>query len=194
MRGEIDKQVVAERVVLDEIIKGKVESQHVGDNVLPLFLQGRGIKLEGEDVMEYKEQPWHRLAAQMYAFGYNNGEIAKELDKNYQTVKNLIKRREFQAMVNTIIEERGIGKDLMEQVKTEAIASLQTLVELRDNPKVSASVRANIAMNILERNLGKVPQKLEHSGEIRTGDPVAEIERLKQQNTELLREHGPSIN
>lgn len=193
MNGIVDQEARAARILRDEVIRERITAESK-PTVMPLFLENRGIKLDGEEGSAYEAQPWHRMAAQLAAFGYNNKQIAAELGKSVQTVGTLIKRREFQAVVTAIIEENGGQNDLMGQLKNEVAASLQTLVEIRDDEKAPKAVRANIAFGILERYLGKVPQKLEHSGEIKHGDPVQAVEQLKRANIELQREVGPSVN
>lgn len=146
------------------------------ERALPVLLNGKGLP----DLEPYREEPWHRHAAMCYAMGMTAKNIAEDCKKSLPAVYKLIRRKEFQANVTSLVETHGVG-DIMANFRSEVIASLATLVEIRDDEKAPKAVRANIAFGILERVLGKAVQKVEHSGQV-SSDPVAEVERLEAQN------------
>lgn len=118
----------------------------------------------------------------MFARGEVSGaEVARAFDVSLPTIYNLMRQPWFQERVTTMMAEHG-GKDIMALFRAEGWNSLVTLVELRDESKVSATVRASCARDILDRALGKPLQRIETSDEVRSADPVAEAERLKEDN------------
>lgn len=146
-------------------------------NDLPLY----GARVPGK--RKY-EQPWHRAAAMMLAAGRTKGDVAAALDKDQATISLLLRERWFQQNLIEEMRENG-GKDIMEMFKSESMNSLLTLIEIRDNAKASPAVRAAAARDILDRHLGKPTQRVETVGEVKSGDPVAEAERLEQENARL---------
>lgn len=132
--------------------------------------------------MLVEEKPWHYAAALMFARGeVSAAEVARAFDVTAPTVYNLMRQEWFQARVTQLMAEHG-GKDIMQLFRAEGWNSLVTLVEIRDNEKVSAAVRSSNARDILDRALGKPLQRIETSGEVRSDDPVAEAKRLEEEN------------
>lgn len=129
-----------------------------------------------------EEKPWHFAAALMFARGEVTArEVAKAFDVSAPTVSNLLRQEWFQARVTQLMQEHG-ARDIMQFFRAEAFSSLVTLVELRDNDKVSAAVRSSNAKDILDRALGKPVQRIETSGSVHSDDPVAEAKRLEEEN------------
>lgn len=130
------------------------------------------------------EQPWHRLAATLLASGKSQKETALLCDVSRDTVKRLFGTPWFQTMVIELMEANG-QNDLMALFKAEVLNSHNTLVELRDNEQVSPAVRANIATGFIERIYGKPTQRLETSATAHISDPLAEEQRLREENERL---------
>lgn len=108
-------------------------------------------------------------------------EVARAFDVTPPTVYNLMRQDWFQTRVTQLMAEHG-GKDIMALFRAEGWNSLVTLVEIRDNEKVSAAVRSSNAKDILDRALGKPIQRIETSGEVHSSDPVAEAQQLDEEN------------
>jgi hypothetical protein len=87
-------------------------------------------------------------------------------------------------MVIELMEANG-QNDLMALFKAELLNSHNILVELRDNPQVSPVVRANIANTMIERIYGKATQRIETSPTANISDPLAEEQRLREENERL---------
>jgi hypothetical protein len=136
-----------------------------------------------------KEQLWHRQAAWM--FGQGDGLSLKDaaglLGKSEPAVQNLFRQPWFQKEVAAILEAKGGKRDsaVLDLLRAEQINSAQTIVELRDNPKVPAIVRKACAVEILDRTMGKAVQRVETAQVAASEDPVAEVERLKQEVNRL---------
>jgi hypothetical protein len=103
------------------------------------------------------EQPWHRMAAYMLNVGRTNSEIALAADVDPATVAQLRGQRWFQELCATIANEHG--EALIGAIQSEAMDSLNTIVDLRDNSE-SDRVRLSAATTILEQAHGKPVQKI----------------------------------
>lgn len=128
------------------------------------------------------EQPWHRIAAYLFATGATSCKQVAELigDVNEKTVRNLLKQRWFQERVTKLLAENG-GKDIMALLKAEQYNSLIVMIDIRDNEKMPPVVRTSICRDILDRTLGKPVQRIETNESPTSDDPVAEARRLKEE-------------
>jgi hypothetical protein len=133
-----------------------------------------------------KEAPWHLSAAYMYAMGSCNREIAEAHGKSPQAVSNLFHQPFFQERVTDIMAENR--RDIMDLFRGERISSLETLVAIRDNERAPAAARVACCREILDRTLGRPVQRVEAGGEVRSDDPVAEVERLEREINRLKEE------
>ena len=130
------------------------------------------------------EQPWHRTAAHLLASGKSQKETAEVLGVDKVSVSQLFRTPWFQTMVIELMEANG-QSDLMSIFRAEVLNSHTILVELRDDPKVSPTVRANIANTMIERIYGKATQRIETSPTANISDPLAEEQRLREENERL---------
>lgn len=146
------------------------------------LLQGRENQTKGG--IRQHEMAWHRTAAYLWATGITQGQVAKIVEKSEDSVSALVKTPWFQQNVTRILKENG-AKDVMKLFEAEQFNSLLTLINLRDDAKVAASVRRNAAVDILDRFLGKPTQRVETLAVPTFSDPVAEVERLEQENARL---------
>lgn len=128
------------------------------------------------------EQPWHRIAAYLFATGCTSCKQVAELigDINEKTVRNLLRQKWFQERVTKLLAENG-GKDIMALLRAEQFNSLVVLIEMRDDSKTPTPVKFGICKDILDRTLGKPVQRIETSESPSSDDPVAEERRLKEE-------------
>lgn len=131
-----------------------------------------------------KETPEHLVIAYMAASGMSQSEIADRRGKSRITISNLFRQPWFQQRVVDIISEQGsdVVKTL---ISGAAVDSVLRLIHLRDHAE-SESVQASTSIHLLDRHLGKAPQKVEHSNA--SGDPHKEEARLRRQLAELERQ------
>lgn len=121
----------------------------------------------------------------MFAAGaVTQKEVAEAFGVSLPTVANLLRQQWFQERVTQLMQERG-GRDVMELFRAEQFNSLLTIIEIRDDTKVSSNVRAVCARDILDRTLGKPVQRVETSGTVSSSDPVGEVKRLEENNERL---------
>lgn len=123
------------------------------------------------------ELPWHRNAALMYATGVSKAEIRAQFDVSKKCVDDLLATPWFQQRVSEYQKEHA--RDIMDLFKAEAVNSFHVLVQLRDDPKTSANVRAGICNTMHDRVLGKPTQRVETVHEVTSDDPAEEAKRLK---------------
>jgi hypothetical protein len=128
------------------------------------------------------EQPWHRIAAYLFATGCTSCKQVAEIigDINEKTVRNLLRQKWFQERVTKLLAENG-GRDIMALLRAEQFNSLVVMLDIRDDPKNPPIVRANICKDIFDRTLGKPVQRIETAEAPTSDDPVAEARRLKEE-------------
>lgn len=156
-----------------------VESGIIGDKVslADKYVTSRGVKALGECEVQSdringlsgvpppplelkKENNAHRIMLYLAAAGNNVSEIAGITGYSPQHVSTITRQEWFQTQLARLLEESG--KPVIDQLlQAEAKNSLNVLLELRDNPRTPAPVRAATAFNILDRVLGKPTQKTE---------------------------------
>ena len=130
------------------------------------------------------EQPWNRLAAALIASGKSQKETAVLCGVSKEAVNQVFRTPWFQTMVIELMEANG-QNDIMALFKAELLNSHATLIELRDNPQTSPTVRANISLSYIERIYGKATQRIETSPTANISDPLAEEQRLREENERL---------
>jgi predicted transcriptional regulator len=140
-----------------------------------------------------REQPWHRAAAWMFGEGATRKEVAQILGKSEPAVQNLFRQTWFQKQLSTIMQEKGNKDGVMERLRGEMFNSVETLVDLRDNPKVSSATRLASATQILDRTMGKPVQRIEATQMATSEDPCAEAERLEQEVIRMHRDNGATV-
>jgi len=124
------------------------------------------------------EQPWHAVAVSLRALGASVSSIARDLGMTEASVSSALQTPWIQAQVRAKLEEGE--RTIMDILKGETLKSVEVLVAIRDDEKVSANTRANVASGLLDRVLGKASQKVEVTA-TQGGDPVAEAQMLKEQ-------------
>lgn len=139
-----------------------------------------GVNMKVQDSNRiFKEMFWHRHAVNYLAMGMSNKETADSCQVEVATINSLLKMEWFNERVKQKMEE--LGYDLINMFKAEGMASLQTLVEVRDNDKASNRDKLTAATTILDRVLGKATQYVEVKSEHVNSNPVAHIESLQKQ-------------
>ena len=103
------------------------------------------------------ELPWHRLAAYMMLAKRTNSEIAAAAGVTSHAVTQLKANRWFQELLATLSNNEG--EEIRAVIKSEAQASVQKLVSLRDGAE-SERVQLAAAQTLLEHAEGKPTQKV----------------------------------
>ncbi len=133
-----------------------------------------------------KESPRHRLILWMTAQGHSPQQVADALGITKQTVYIVRKQPWFREMFVRLTTD--LGRDAVSTfLKSEVLPSLQTLVEVRDNPQAKDSDRRGAADSLLDRFLGKPVAKADTDAKA-PADVPDEIDRLKAEATQLAEE------
>lgn len=103
------------------------------------------------------EQPWHRIAAYMLLAGKTNKEIAQAAGCSSIAVSVLRSQRWFQELLAEL--GNGVGNAALALVHSEAIASVEHLVHLRDTSE-NERVSADAAKFLFEHANGKAVQRI----------------------------------
>jgi len=137
-----------------------------------------------------KERPIHRIAAFMVAAGASFQEVARRLDVHHNTVSNWFRQKWFQEYVDDEIRAAGIDplKNLLAGAAKDCVL---TLIELRDDEKVPASVRAKAASDILDRAYGKAPSVVHNVQH--TGQAMTDITAVEREIRELMSSPGAKM-
>lgn len=134
------------------------------------------------------EKPWHRMAAYMLIAGRTNSEIAIAAGVMPGEVALLKSQRWFQELCATIANEEG--GELVGMLTSEAAASINKLVELRDFGEAE-SIQYSAARTLLEQAHGKPVQKvISDVTSRRVSSPQEEMEQL-QGELAALRNRNP---
>lgn len=145
-------------------------------------LQGKEEVILTQKLLQ-KEEPWHTVAAQCYAMRMTRNEVAAFVEKDPATVSLLARSPWFQSRVREFM--LATHTKISDLFTSELVPSFLRLVELRDDAKTPKPVVLACIQEILNRNLGKPLQRVESDNTYRAGDPVAEVERLKNENATL---------
>lgn len=123
------------------------------------------------------EQPWHLMAAYMLNAGRTNSEIALAANVAPQTVSQLRAQRWFQERCAQIANKEG--EEILGAIKAEVLDSINTIVQLRDDPDVSARVRLSAAISIVEHGKGKPAQTIISDVTHRNMSPQEEMDEIQ---------------
>lgn len=140
----------------------------------------------GEPTREIqRERPIHRLAACLCAAGMSFREVARRLNVSEVTVGNWFRQKWFQEFVDEEIRIAGLDplKNLLQGAAKDSVI---TLIELRDDHKVSPSVRAKCASDLLDRAYGKAPAQVHHTHG--TDTALKEMAAVDREINELLQQ------
>lgn len=107
------------------------------------------------------EKPEHRLIVYLKAQGHSNKEIADRTGYTQAWISQLTRQPWFRLRLVQELKEAGV--DAIESVlKSTALDSVFTLVDLRDDNSAPKAVRAACANSLLDRFRGKPVQTVQH--------------------------------
>lgn len=132
-----------------------------------------------------RETPVHRTMVNMAAAGYTNREIASFTGYNKTTVATALKQPHARAyLINEA--KKTVQDELRALLESQAIPSIQKLVQVRDNSDKGSDVIA-ASNSILDRFLGKPTQPI-----VTETKPVEQLtdDELKSRTNALLNRIG----
>lgn len=133
----------------------KLEEYRSGVNGPPLF----NDHVITEDVasksqIRHSEREHHRVMVLLKLEGYSNNEIAAATGYSPTTVSLIMRQPWAREMIVHQLTEHGQSA-IRKYLESETPASLQTIVNIRDDENAPSSVRLAAADKILDRYLGK---------------------------------------
>lgn len=136
------------------------------------------------------EQPWHRMAAYMLLNGHTNREIAAAAGVHEATIAQLKAQRWFQELLATLGNQQG--QAITGALQAEALASIETMVEIRDDIEAPKRVRLAAAVSLLEHHKGRPHQTVFSETVRRTQSPEERMAEL-QEDLANLRNAIPEV-
>lgn len=128
------------------------------------------------------EKPEHRVIVYLKAQGFSNKEVAIKMGYTQAWISQITRQPWFR--LRLVQELREAGVDQIQQVlKANALDSIFTLVDLRDDPQAPKAVRKSAADSLLDRYLGKATQKF--ADESSHTPSTEELNKLDKQIAEI---------
>ncbi len=180
-----NRQVFANSVLHDDPV---VEAERNDPD--RLFSSGDGKYLKNEpNLAILDEKPEHRLIVYLKAQGHSNKEIADRTGYTQPWISQLTRQPWFR--LRLVQELKEAGQDAIDAVlKSSALDSVFTLIDLRDDNAAPKAVRAACANSILDRFRGKPVQTVQH--EEKRLPKTSEISAIDHELAELDSQLKPS--
>ena len=131
------------------------------------------------------EKPEHRLLLMLKCRGLSNNEIAAQSGYTVPWISQLMRQPWAVKLMSELMTQAGVD-EVQTMLKAECLPSLQTLVSLRDDSKVSGAVRAGCANSLVDRWLGKPTQNVKVESSYAEGGPL-DAQEIDKQLAELER-------
>ena len=107
-----------------------------------------------------KEKPEHYLVLMMKVQGKTNREIALKSGYSEAWVSQICRQPWFKARLFQELTTKG-GDVIQEVLRMEVLPSLQTLIDIRDDPNAGERARISASIDLLDRFMGKATQRVE---------------------------------
>lgn len=135
------------------------------------------------------EKPEHRLAIMLKATkGMSNREIARVLGYTDAWVSQLFRQPWAQERLLTEMRSDG-GDSIKALIEAEAANNVFTLIEVRDAAATPPAVKATVANSLLDRFMGKAPEKVTIDSTHRVAGDIESVDRelqaLRQEEARL---------
>jgi len=160
---------------------------------LPRLHRGPGKEVAFTDtatVGRLNEQPWYRMAAFMLLHNCSLDEIASAANVHPSTVRQLKAQRWFTQLLATLANEAG--QDITALFNSEAAASVQKLVDLRDTAE-SERVQLAAALALVEHARGKPTQYIKSEVTTRTKSPAEELRDIEEELRSLREKNSMTV-
>lgn len=199
---DLHRSPYSEVTVLDEFVQEpQVNRQLFANSVLHtdpvveaerndpdrLFSSSGGEYLKDEpNLAIMHEKPVHRLIVYLKAQGHSNKEIADRTGMTQAWVSQITRQPWFRLRLVQELKEAGV--DAIESVlKSTALDSVFTLIDLRDDQSAPKAVRSACANSLLDRFRGKPVQTIQHEEKrLPTSPEIAAIDsQIKEIDQQL---------
>jgi len=130
--------------------------------------------------MQYSLNPSKRLVAVAHCLGWENTKIATASGLSPSTIGRYLADDNTREFIKGFQYHNGT-REAKEVIDSEVYASVKTLTDLRDDPSVSASTRADVAKFFIAMKYGKPTEK----SEVKTTDLRALTESVQKSRTSV---------
>lgn len=113
------------------------------------------------DSVYKEEKPWHRTVANMRLTGMSIREIAVRCGFTSVTISRVLRLPWVLDYMKQSSRNSGVD-EVHELLKLQAVDSINTLIEVRDDPEALNRDRITAAINFIDRVYGKPNQPLTH--------------------------------
>jgi len=136
------------------------------------------------------ETPQHRIIVYLKAQGLSNKEVAAKTGRTEPWISQLTRQPWFRLKLTQELKEQGVDQ-INAVLKSSALDSVFTLIDLRDDPTTPRAVRRSCADSLLDRFLGKAIQKItsDDSKLPRTSE-IQAVEKELEEVNQQLKQHG----
>ena len=176
-RTPLSEEIITERVleVLDEPRSPRYNPQLFSNSDLSsdpvveaeqrdperLFTTDSSRRLHGvPNLAILHETSQHRIIVYLKAQGLSNKEVAEKTGLTQPWISQLCRQPWFRLKLVQELKEAGIDQ-ISSVLKSSALDSVHTLIDLRDDPTTPKAVRRACADSLLDRYLGKAVTKIE---------------------------------
>lgn len=131
------------------------------------------------------EKPSHRFIVYLKAQGLSNKEVAERTGHTQAWISQLTRQPWFRLRLVQELKEVGVDA-VSSALKSAALDSVYTLIDLRDDVTAPKAVRRSCADSLLDRWLGKPTLHVSHEDERIPSSPEisqvdSELQRIEQQ-------------
>ena len=118
----------------------------------PLRLHSSEFNHANIDIVH--EKPEHRIIIYLKAQGMSNREVAEQSGYTEAWISQVCRQPWFRLRLVQVLQEMGVDK-VQALLKSAALDSVYTIIELRDDTEAPKAVRRAAADSLLDRWLGK---------------------------------------
>ena len=132
-----------------------------GEEVLPLFNR------KPPQYVRQQELPWHRLALERASMGYTAREIAEQLGCTPTAVQDILRQPQYQQVqVQMIKKELTKDQIVVDTIRNNVVAAVETLVDIMGDAKVKTADRIQAAKELLNRRYGMPNQPINRNTDV----------------------------
>ena len=131
-----------------------------------------------------QERPAHRAMVELSAQGYTVKEIAEMMGVTPVCVNNILRQPMLQqTLVNEVRRVHGEDEQVVQLIKENVVAAIETLSEIMHNPDAKHVDRMNAADKLLDRRYGKANQPINRNTDVDLAKlSDAELVKMMQKN------------
>lgn len=161
--------------------------EDLGDGIYSLHKQNGFKEVACNGIKD--AQPWHMMAATMMLAGLSMQDIARAAGCTPGYLSVLKAQRWFQE--HLAIKAAENGKGIANLIQSEVLSSIQTIIDIRDDPEEGARTRLQAANIILEQGQGKPVQKNINFTATTSFSSLEEEEKALKEELKAIRQSIP---